>query len=519
MIPNDATKVADTNAEHFSSKTQRFRAGRFLAKRRFALLASAAAIGAAVLLAGPGYRPVTLEGTAAHAVEVQPQAGFADLIEKVKPAVISVRVKIEQDDKTVGSGMEQFGDNDALRRFFREFGMPGMPGLRQMPHGRQMITGLGSGFFISADGYAVTNFHVVDHAKTVEIKTDDGKSYTAKVVGTDQKTDLALIKVDAGKDFPFVSFADKPPRVGDWVVAVGNPFGLTGTATAGIVSARGRDIGSGPYDDFIQIDAPINKGNSGGPAFNIEGKVIAVNTAIYSPSGGSVGIGFGIPADTVKTVVAKLKDRGYVERGWIGVKVQAVTAEMADSLGMKNAEGAIVDEAQDGGPAAEAGLQTGDVITAVNGDAVKDSRDLAKKIGSMAPGTKATLSVLRKGAQKTIELTLRQMPNDKQAKADKADTSGNDVPHLGLTLAPADQVAGAGGKGLVITGVDPDGAAAERGLQTGDVILDVGGTSVSNVGQVRRALARAKDQGRSSVLMRVQSGNGTRFVALPLGRA
>jgi len=515
MTPNDATKVADTNTEHISSKTRRF-----LAKRRFALLASAAAIGAAVMLAGPGYRPMAFNGTAAHAVEVQPQAGFADLIEKVKPAVISVRVRIEQDDKTVGSGMEQqFGDNDSLRRFFREFGLPGMPGLQQAPRGRQMITGLGSGFFISADGYAVTNFHVVDHAKTVQIKTDDGKTYTAKVVGTDQKTDLALIKVDAGKSFPFVTFADKPPRVGDWVVAVGNPFGLTGTATAGIVSARGRDIGSGPYDDFIQIDAPINKGNSGGPAFNTEGQVIAVNTAIYSPSGGSVGIGFGIPADTVKTVVAKLKEHGYVERGWIGVKVQPVTSEMADSLGMKNAEGAIVDEAQDGGPAAAAGIRSGDVITAVNGDAVKDSRDLAKKIGSMVPGAKATLSVLRNGESKTIELTLRQMPGDKQAKADNADTSGNDVPHLGLTLAPADQVAGAGSKGLVVTGVDPDGAAAERGLQTGDVILDVGGTSVSNVAQVRRALAQAKDQGRNSVLMRVQSGNGTRFVALPLGRA
>jgi serine protease Do len=497
------------------------KARRPLVKRRIALLASVAAIGAAVLLAGPNYRPMSFDGTAAHAVEVQPQTGFADLIEKVKPAVISVRVKIEQDsDKTVGNGLQQFSDNDALRKFFQEFGMPDAPGFRQMPHSRQMITGLGSGFFISADGYAVTNFHVVDHAKTVEVKTDDGKSYTAKVVGTDQKTDLALIKVDSDKSLPFVSFADKPPRVGDWVIAVGNPFGLAGTATAGIVSARGRDIGSGPYDDFIQIDAPINKGNSGGPAFNAEGKVIAVNTAIYSPSGGSIGIGFGIPADTVKSVVAKLKDTGYVERGWIGVKVQGVTPDMADSLGMKNPEGAIVDEAQSDGPAAAAGVQTGDVITAVNGDSVKDSRDLAKKIGAMSPGTKVTLSVQRHGEQKKLALTLRQMPNDKQAKADDgADVSGNGVPHLGLTLAPADRVAGAGDKGLVVTGIDPDGAAAEHGLQTGDVILDVGGSAVSNVRQVRKALTEAKSQGRTNVLMRVKSGNGTRFIALPLGHA
>ena len=498
-----------------------------LTKRRVVLLASVAAIGGAVILAGPGYRPVTLGGTAAHAVEaVQSRAGFADLIEKVKPAVISVRVKIEQDDQTVGQGgvqQQQFsGNNEELQKFFRQFGMPNMPNMPNADQGtrKQFITGLGSGFFISADGYAVTNFHVVDHAKTVQVKTDDGKSYTAKVIGSDQKTDLALIKVDAGNAFPFVTFADQAPRVGDWVVAVGNPFGLAGTATAGIVSARGRDIGSGPYDDYIQIDAPINKGNSGGPTFNIDGKVVAVNTAIYSPSGGSVGIGFGIPSETVKTVVAKLKDKGFVERGWIGVKVQGVNEGIAESLGMKNVEGAIVDEAQADGPAAKAGVESGDVITAVNGDAVKDSRDLAKKIGALAPGAKVSLSVQRKGEQKTLSLTLAQMPSDKQAKADDAkDADGSTVPHLGLTLAPADAVSGAGGKGLVVTAVDPDGAAAEHGLSTGDVILDVGGKSVGSVREMRKVLADAKSQGRSNVLMRVKSGDGTRFVALPLGNA
>jgi serine protease Do len=267
---------------------------KFLFKRRLVLLASVAAIGAGVILAGPGgYRPVTFGGTSAHAIEVAPQAGFADLIDRVRPAVISVRVKIEQsDNETSGQGLQQqqFSNNDQLQKFFQQFGGPNMPNFRQMPRGKQVITGEGSGFFISADGYAVTNYHVVDHAKTVQIKTDEGKTYTAKVVGSDQKTDLALIKVDADKKFAFVSFADKPVRVGDWVIAVGNPFGLAGTATAGIVSARGRDIGAGPYDDFIQIDAPINKGNSGGPTFDSNGNVVAVNTAIYSPSGGSVGI-------------------------------------------------------------------------------------------------------------------------------------------------------------------------------------------------------------------------------------
>ncbi len=240
-----------------------------------------------------------------------------------------------------------------------------------MPNGMQPrssrpVAAEGSGFFISADGYAVTNNHVVDHAKTVQVVTDDGKILNAKVIGTDPKTDLALIKVD-GNDFPFVKFADHDPRIGDWVIAVGNPFGLGGTVTAGVVSARGRDIGSGPYDDYIQIDAPVNKGNSGGPSFDVNGNVIGVNTAIFSPSGGSVGIGFDIPADTVKTVVAQLKDTGHVTRGWMGVQIQAVTADIADSLGLKKAEGAIVDEPQSDSPAAKAGIMAGDVITTLDG--------------------------------------------------------------------------------------------------------------------------------------------------------
>ena len=238
--------------------------------------------------------------------------------------------------------------------------------------------GQGSGFFISADGYAVTNNHVVDKAESVEVTADDGKTYTAKVIGTDPRTDLALIKVDGRNDFPFVRLAETPPRIGDWVLAVGNPFGLGGTVTAGIVSARGRDIGAGPYDDFIQIDAPVNKGNSGGPTFDVDGNVIGVNTAIFSPSGGSVGIAFAIPAETVKTVVAQLKDKGSVTRGWIGVQIQPVTHDIADSLGIKTAEGALVAEPQADSPAAKAGIKAGDVIVKVNGDPVKDARMLSR---------------------------------------------------------------------------------------------------------------------------------------------
>jgi serine protease Do len=350
------------------------------------------------------------------------------------------------------------------------------------------------------------------------VTTDDGTQYTAKVVGTDPKTDLALIKVDADKSFAHVKFGDAPPRVGDWVVAVGNPFGLGGTVTAGIVSARGRDIGAGPYDDYIQIDAPINKGNSGGPAFNSEGEVIGVNSAIYSPSGGSVGIGFDIPAETAKMVIAQLKDKGSVTRAWIGVQVQPVTKDIADSLGLKEAKGAIVDSPQPDSPAAKAGIKAGDVITAVDGKAVKDSRELARTISVTAPGTTVKLDVMREGAGKTIAVTLAKMPEQTQAKADhQGGQEQKSASRLGLQVAPASEVGGAGEQGVVVTGIDPDGPAAERGIKTGDVILDVGSRQVRNAKDVRDALADARQQGRRDVLMKVKTADSTHFVAIPVG--
>src|SRR5579859_2804603 len=350
-----------------------------VAPRRVALLASVAAMGAVALVAGPGfYQPShggfgTASASAAETAALPHPASFADIVGKVKPAVISVRVKI--DGVAQSSSLRHdsqdipFAPGSPMEKFFRQFGDQfGFNGdedqQRQMPQQHQTLVGEGSGFFISPDGYAVTNNHVVDHAKSVQVTADDGSIYTAKVVGTDQKTDLALIKVDGKSDFPYVKFAAKAPQVGDWVVAVGNPFGLGGTVTAGIVSARGRDIGAGPYDDYVQIDAPINKGNSGGPAFDVDGNVIGVNTAIYSPSGGSVGIGFDIPAETAKMVVAQLKDKGFVTRGWLGVQIQSVTAGIADSLGMKKAEGTLVGEPQADSPAAKAGIKSGDVIIA-----------------------------------------------------------------------------------------------------------------------------------------------------------
>src|SRR5947209_3133297 len=526
--PNDLSSLPSYRAPRAS----------LFSARKFALMAS---VVAGLGIAGYGLSPAPHDvfSSAAHAQvdkqvkqQVAQPTGFADIVERVKPSVISVRVnigeKLAKNDTSDNEDSSPFQPGSPMERFFKRFGGPdGMPpGLRGGPRGnnRGQVTGQGSGFFISPDGYAVTNNHVVDGADKVEVTADDGKVYKAKVIGTDPRTDVALIKVEGGSDFPFAKLSDKKPRIGDWVLAVGNPFGLGGTVTAGIVSASGRDIGNGPYDDFIQIDAPVNKGNSGGPAFNTGGEVMGVNTAIYSPSGGSVGIALAIPASTVKNVIAQLKDKGSVSRGWIGVQIQPVTTEIADSLGLKKAEGALVAEPQANGPAAKAGIESGDVITAVNGETVKDARELARTIGGLAPGNAVKLNVLHKGQDKVVNLTLGQLPNTIEAKAgnDNNDRGslkrGTDVPKLGLTVAPADSVAGAGKDGVVVTEVDPKSAAAERGFKEGDVILEVGGKSVTSAGDVREAIDAARTDNKNSVLMRVKSGGSSRFVAVPLAK-
>jgi serine protease Do len=502
------------------------------------LATTIAALSAGALVVAPGlnlqsgYPGAIAQNLTEQAKKVAAPVGFADIVEKVKPAVISVRVKIDGGSQTNGLNSENMENvPPGLREFFRRFGMPdGQNGPQggpdgMMPRGghggHNIITGQGSGFFISGDGYAVTNNHVVDKAESVQVTTDDGKVHEAKVIGVDPRSDLALIKVDGGS-FPYVKLSDKPSRIGDWVIAVGNPFGLGGTVTAGIVSARGRDIGASAYDDFIQIDAPVNKGNSGGPTFDTEGNVIGVNTAIFSPSGGSVGIAFAIPADTVKTVIAQLKEHGSVTRGWIGVQIQPVTQEIADSLGLKKPEGALVAEPQANGPAAKAGIEAGDVISAVNGDQVKDARDLAKKIGSLAPKATVKLTVVHKGSEKAVSLTLGELPNAKEARAGSSEGSDNgasDMGKLGLTLAPAARVAGAGSEGVVVTGVDSSGVAADRGFSTGDVILEIAGKSVSTPADVRSVVSSARTEGKHSVLVRVKSGGSTRFVALPVSQS
>jgi serine protease Do len=454
--------------------------------------------------------------SAAAAEAIAPPAtampSFANLVERLKPAVVSVYVDAEIGKVAGPLGNEEQGDSP-FEFFFRQFGQPrgqGMP--------RQRVRAQGSGFFISGEGYILTNNHVVDHAKRVQIKTVEGKTFDAKVVGTDSKTDLAVLKVNGSGNFPFVKFAAARPNVGDWVLAMGNPFGLGGTVTAGIVSASGRDIGSGPYNDFLQIDAPVNKGNSGGPSFNMAGEVIGINTAIYSPSGGSVGIAFDIPADTAKAVAEQLEAKGVVSRGWIGVMVQPVTADIADSLGLKEPKGALIDEVQRGSPAAKAGLQSGDLVLAVGGSNISDARDFARKIAELAPGKSLTLQIRRNGTDQAVTVTAAPYPNEQasfgQSQTPSRAAQGDAT--LGLYLAPAEEVEGAGSQGLVVMGVDANGLAAEKGLKQGDVILNAGGKPVAAPADLSAALSEARKAGKHSILMRVRSDDSTRYVALPI---
>jgi serine protease Do len=481
------------------------------AAHRVASRAGMAALVAAVLSAGASiaFRPDLVSHASAQ-IRARP-VGFADVVDKVKPAVISVRVNIDAGKRSKETS--PFPKDSPLDRFFRRFGQPDAPGPGPNPRGRNIVTGQGSGFFISADGYAVTNFHVVEKADNVEVTLDDGRVFTAKVIGADQRSDVALVKVDGAGNLPFVKFADTSPRIGDWVLAVGNPFGLGGTVTAGIVSARGRDIGAGPYDDFIQIDAAVNRGNSGGPTFDVEGEVIGVNTAIVSPTGGSVGIAFAIPAETVKAVVAQLRDKGKVTRGWIGVQIQEVTPDLAEDLGLQAPRGALVAEPQPGAPAAKAGIESGDVIVSINGKDAHDSREVARIISGLPPGTSATIGVIRKGQEKSFNIMLGNLPDQREANANPETTrqKGTSVPRLGVSVAPA-------ADGVIVTGVDPDGLAAEQGIKSGDVILQAGGKRVGTAVDLRNVVEAAQKAGKHSVLMRVKSVDGIKFVAVPVGR-
>ncbi|KKX28038.1 Do family serine endopeptidase [Rhizobium sp. LC145] len=483
--------------------------------------------------------PAQVYSSFADPVKVNaPQApSFADVVSAVSPAVVSVRVQSDQqpvsDDSGNfsfnfgGRGFDELPDDHPLKRFFREFGGgpqfrgPGAPGDRgpnaNRPH-RLRPTAQGSGFFISEDGYIVTNNHVVSDGSAYTVVMDDGTELEAKLVGKDSRTDLAVLKVDANRKFTYVNFADDSKiRVGDWVVAVGNPFGLGGTVTAGIVSARGRDIGSGPYDDYIQVDAAVNRGNSGGPTFNLEGQVVGINTAIFSPSGGNVGIAFAIPASVANDVVQDLIKDGKVERGWLGVQIQPVNQDIAESLGLKEPSGALVVAPQEGSPGAKAGIKQGDVITALNGQPVKDARDLAKKVATFGPNTTVEVDIWRDGRAEKLPVTLGNLASDEAASAE---TTEPDAPKpsteealasLGITVSPAED-----GSGLSVTDVDPDSEAAARGIKTGEKILSVNNQKVESAGDVGKVLEAARKDGRTRALFQVEAEGGSRFVALPI---
>ena len=386
-------------------------AGRRPTRIRAALLGAVATVAlAGALVEGGAFSVATPAG--AQALQDPQSDSFADVIAHVRGAVVSVKVDMNQNaanGEPDGTAMHQPTSDNPLEQFFQQFGGQRATSKKATTHPRMVA--LGSGFIISSDGYVVTNNHVVENAARITLTTDDSRSLPATIVGTDKKTDLALLKITKSGTYPYVQFASTEARVGDWVVAVGNPFGLGGTVTAGIISARGRDIGAGPYEDFLQIDAPVNRGNSGGPTFNAQGKVIGINTAIYSPSGGSVGIGFDIPAKTAQMIVQSLRDKRVVTRGWLGVETQPVTDDIADSFGLTSKAGALVANAQPDSPAAAAGIRSGDVILAVGGQKIDAPRDLAQKVASLGPNTSIDVRYWRSGAEHMATVHLGTMPN------------------------------------------------------------------------------------------------------------
>ncbi|MEP3049644.1 MAG: Do family serine endopeptidase [Roseibium sp.] len=498
-----------------------------LRSRRAKLLAGVFALGAAGLLTAQTVVPNQLAQAQAVRVDAAAPADFSDVVRTVSPAVVSVQVKQAAEPRMMNFNGNKEGFRDffeglpkgnQFERFFREFGdRDGEESGKKRQAPRQYGMSQGSGFFISDDGFVVTNHHVIDKGTEFTVIDNQGNEFEATLIGADKRTDLALLKIEADKEFTYVDFADDAPEVGEWTVAIGNPFGLGGSVTAGIVSARGRDIGAGPYDDFIQIDAPVNRGNSGGPAFNMNGEVIGVNAAIFSPSGGNVGIAFAIPASTAQDVIMELKDGGRVVRGWLGVQIQNVTDDIAESLGLGEARGAIVAEAQDNSPAKKAGLRSGDTILKVDGATVDGPRDLSKIIAAYEPDAEVDITIWRDGEEQDISVTLGRLQETEKVAAAKPviEDTKTSLDELGLVLTTKAE-AGLEGNGVVIAEIAPDGPAAEKRLRTGDVILEVAGMKVESPEDVLKAVEKAEKDGRKAVLFRVESNNATRFVALPM---
>ena len=450
---------------------------------------------------------------------------FADLAQKLLPSVVNISTTSVVKDRGASPQLPQFPPGSPFEDFFRDFLE------RNRPQEQRRSTSLGSGFIIEKSGVVITNNHVIQDAQEIKVILQDNTSLTAKLVGRDPKTDIAVLRVKTDKDLPAVSLGDSNQlRVGDWVVAIGNPFGLGGTVTAGIVSARGRNINSGPYDDFIQTDASINRGNSGGPLFNLDGEVVGINTAIFSPTGGSVGIGFSIPSSTAKGVIDQLQKFGRTRRGWLGVRIQQVNNEIAESLGLTKARGALVAEVTEDSPAEAAKLEKGDIILSFNNQEVEEMRNLPRivagtKIGKMVPivvwrkGKKVSLKVAV-GELKEEQVSLKQ-PNNEKASEPAAESA---IPSLGLKLAKLNEANRSKYKlknsstGVVITFVDPDGTAAEQGLKIGDVIIEVAQTQIDSPKAVKDKIDEVRAEGRKSILLLMERPTGIGFVALRIGK-
>ena len=470
---------------------------------------------------------------------------FADLSARLLPAVVNISSSqaVQTRADRGGPEMPSFPPGSPFEQFFKDFmeknhgggptpGPQGRrgPGPQDGPegHGGGRAVSLGSGFIIDPAGYIVTNNHVIDGADEISVTLTGNVTLKAKLVGKDERVDLALLKVESDHPLPSVEFGDSDgSRIGDWVLAIGNPFGLGGSVTAGIVSARGRDIHQGPYDDFIQTDAAINRGNSGGPLFNMDGQVIGINTAIYSPSGGSVGIGFSVPSNLAKSVVAQLREYGHARRGWLGVRIQQVTPDIAESLGLKDSSGAMVAGVNDGGPADKARIKNGDVILKFNNQDVREMKNLPRIVAETPIGKDVPVNLWRDGKLVTLQASVGELPDEiQQASAEQAPKADPQRPAeiagLGASLAPLtddmrdrfkiapDQ------KGVVVTDVSPDGNAAGRGLKPGDVIVEVQQEAVSTPADVQDRIAKYRKLNRKTVLMLIQSGDGLRWIPLPL---
>ena len=462
---------------------------------------------------------VMLSGTGSALARKAPDS-FADLAEKLSPAVVNISTKQVVKSPHLNE-MPQFPPGSPFEDLFRDFFDQ-----QQGQQRSRRVTSLGSGFIIDAEGIIVTNNHVIAQADEITVNLSDGSQLPAELVGRDPKTDLAVLKVESDEPLPFVNFGQSDKiRVGDWVLAIGNPFGLGGSVSAGIISAENRNINSGPYDSFLQTDAAINRGNSGGPLFNLDGDVVGVNTAIISPSGGSIGIGFAIPSNIAENVVTQLREFGETRRGWLGVRIQSVTDELAESFGLDKARGALVAEVTDGGPAEQAGIRVGDVIVSFNDEDVPEMRDLPRIVAETQVGKKVEVVVWRDGRKKEFDVTLGRLEDFERAEGvsvAQSDKQGSEIADLGLTLIPLNDIVREqfgipeNVEGVAVIDVESASAAAEKGIRPGDVIVEVAQQEVSSPADVSKKVAEIRKSDKKSALLLLNRGGDLRFVAVRL---